>query len=80
VTVRLNEPGTEYEDRLNQLDLTIARNFKVRNLRFRPELAMFNALNAAPVLTETLVYGPNLGKVTSILNARLLRVGMLVKF
>jgi hypothetical protein len=44
-------------------------------MTFRPELAMFNALNAAPVLTETLVYGPNLGKVTSILNARLLRVG-----
>ena len=80
VTVRLNEPGTEYEDRLNQLDLTIARNFKIRNMTFRPELAMFNALNAAPVLTETLVYGPNLGRVTSILNARLLRVGMLVKF
>ena len=46
----------------------------------RPELAMFNALNAAPVLTQTTIYGPNLGQITSILNARLLRVGMTVRF
>ena len=80
VTVRLNEPGTEYNDRLNQLDLTIARNMRTGRLIVRPELAMFNALNAAPVLTQTTVFGPNLGRVTSILNARLLRVGVLVKF
>jgi hypothetical protein len=80
VTVRLNEPGSEYADRLNQLDLTVARNFRSGRLVFRPELAMFNALNAAPILTQTTIWGPNLGRVTSILNARLLRVGMLVKF
>jgi hypothetical protein len=80
VTVRLNEPGSEFNDRLNQLDLTIARNIRSGRLVIRPELAMFNALNAAPVLTQTNVFGPNLGQVTGILNARLLRVGMLVKF
>jgi hypothetical protein len=80
VTVRLNEPGTEFNDRINQLDLTVARNFRTGRLVIRPELAMFNALNAAPVLTQTNVFGPNLGQVTSILNARLLRFGMLVKF
>jgi hypothetical protein len=80
VTVRLNQPGSEYNDRLNQLDLTIARNIRNGRLVIRPELAMFNALNAAPVLTQTNVFGPNLGRVNSILNARLLRVGVLVKF
>jgi hypothetical protein len=80
VTVRLNEPGSEYIDRLNQLDLTIARNFGSGRVVIRPELAMFNALNAAPVLTQTTIYGPNLGQVTSILNARLLRLGMTVRF
>jgi hypothetical protein len=80
VNVRLNEPGTEFNDRIDQLDVTIARNLRAGRLVIRPELAIFNALNAAPVLTQTNVYGPNLGQVTSILNARLLRVGMLVKF
>jgi hypothetical protein len=80
VTVRLNEPGSEFNERLNQLDLTVARNFRAGKLVFRPEVAMFNALNASPVLSQTTVFGPNLGQVTSILNARLLRVGMLVKF
>jgi hypothetical protein len=80
VTVRLNAPGTEYSDRLNQLDLTIARSIRSGRVVIRPELAMFNALNAAPVLTQTNVFGPNLGRVTSILNARLLRMGVLVKF
>jgi hypothetical protein len=80
VTVRLNEPGSEYNDRLNQLDLTIARNFRSGRVVIRPELAMFNALNAAPVLTQTTIYGPNLGRITSVLNARLLRLGMNVRF
>ena len=80
VTVRLNEPGTEYNDRLNQLDMTLARNFRHGRLVLRPELAIFNALNAATVLTQTNVFGPNLGRVTSILNSRLMRVGVLVKF
>jgi len=80
VTVRLNEPGSEFNDRLNQLDLTIARNIRNGRLVIRPELAMFNALNASPVLAQTNVFGPNLGQVTSILNSRLLRVGLLVKF
>jgi hypothetical protein len=80
VTVRLNEPGSEYIDRLNQLDLTIARNFRSGRVVIRPELAMFNALNAAPVLTQTTIYGPNLGQITSVLNARLLRLGMNVRF
>jgi hypothetical protein len=80
VTVRLNEPGTEYNDRINQLDLTLARNFRYGRLVMRPELAIFNAFNAAPVLTQTNVFGPNLGQVTSILNARMMRAGVLVKF
>ena len=80
VTVALNEPGTEYNDRINQLDVTLARNFRYGRLVLRPELAVFNAFNAAPVLTQTNVFGPNLGQVNSILNARMMRVGMLVKF
>ncbi len=81
VNVRLNEPGTEYNDRRNQLDLTLSRSFRYgAGVEMRPELALFNALNASTVLTQTNTFGPNLGRVTSILDARVVRLGMLVKF
>ena len=43
VNVRLNEPGSAYNDRVNQLDLTISKVINVDRLRVRPEVAVFNA-------------------------------------
>ena len=46
----------------------------------RPEFALFNVFNVNPVLTQTNVYGPALGQVTSVLKPRVLRLGLTVKF
>ena len=40
----------------------------------RPELAIFNALNADPVLTQTNTFGPSLGNAITVLNPRMLRL------
>ena len=80
VNVRLNEPGTEYNDRINQLDFTVSRSFRGRGIDFRPEVAIFNLLNVSPVTAQTNTFGPNLGRVTSVLNARLVRLGFTAKF
>jgi len=80
VNVRLNEPGTEYNDRINQLDFTLSKSFKSRGIDFRPEIAIFNMLNVSPVTAQTNTFGPNLGRVTSVLNARLVRLGFTAKF
>ena len=80
VTVRLNEPGTEFNDRVNQLDLSITRPFRSGRFVFRPELSLFNALNANPVLTQTNAYGPALGNAVMILAPRLLRLGLNMDF
>jgi hypothetical protein len=84
VSVPLAEPGSQYNDRVNQLDITFARVFKAamggHTLRVRPELALYNALNANPVLSQLTVYGPTLGNVSSILNPRVMRVGVTVQF
>jgi hypothetical protein len=81
VNVRLNEPGSEYLDRVNQFDLSITRNFRFEGgVEVRPELSLFNILNANPVLNLTNTFGPNLGRVNSILDPRLVRVGLFVKF
>jgi hypothetical protein len=37
-------------------------------------------LNANPVLSQTNTYGPSLGNVITILNARMARVGLNVEF
>ena len=79
--MQLNEPGTEFNERRHQLDVTLSRSFRyAQRIDVRPELALFNALNASTVLTQTNTFGPNLGRVTSILDARMLRLGLLVKF
>jgi hypothetical protein len=81
VNVTLNEPGTLYNDRVNQLDLTISRTFRVNgNVQIRPEVGVFNALNANPVLTITNTWGPALGRVNSILDPRLVRLGLTMRF
>ena len=80
VTVRLNEPGSDYNDRINQLDLTLSKVITLDRLRVRPEAAIFNALNANPVLSQTNVYGPSLGNVVTILAARMIRLGVNLEF
>jgi hypothetical protein len=82
VMVRLNEPGTEYNDRVNQLDFSVSRTFRAGRYSFRPELSLFNALNANPVLMQVNNYGPALGNVTGtgVLPPRLLRLGLYMDF
>jgi hypothetical protein len=80
VNVRLNEPGTEFNDRVNQLNLTVAKSFRRGKLDIRPEAAAFNAFNANPVLSQVNTFGPSLGRVNTILNPRLIRLGVAVKF
>jgi hypothetical protein len=82
VNVRLNEPGTEFNDRVNQLDFSVSRTFRGGRFVFRPELSLFNALNANPVLQQNNTYGPALGNVTGtgVLPPRLLRFGLYMDF
>ena len=80
VNVRLNEPGSEYNDRVNQIDITLSKSFRRGGFDVRPELAIFNATNANPVIVQINTFGPSLGNVTTILNPRVLRFGVTAKF
>ena len=80
VSVRLNEPGADYYDRNNQLDFSVSREFRVRALRIRPQLDLFNALNASPVVAQVTAFGSSLGRPNRVLDARLVRLGMQVDF
>jgi hypothetical protein len=80
VTARLNQPNTLFLDTVNQLDLSFSKSIKAGSLDFRPEVGVFNALNANPVTAQTNVYGPALDRVTAILPGRLVRIGITVKY
>jgi len=80
VTARLNQPNTLFLDTVNQLDVNFSKTVRTGNVDIRPEVGIFNALNASPVTAQTNTYGPNLDKVTAILPGRLVRLGLTVKF
>ncbi len=79
VTMRLTQPGTEYYSRVNQLDLTVSKSIRIRDVRISPEISLFNVFNANPVLSQTTAY-PNVGTPLRILDGRLLRFQAQVRF
>lgn len=79
VNMRLNQPGTEYLDRVNQLDLTLSKSFPYRQVRISPEISLFNMLNNNPVLSQSTAY-PNIGTPLRVLDGRLLRFQVQIRF
>jgi len=82
LSVPLVAPMTEYGDRINQLDLNIAKNFKVGHVSIRPKVDFFNVLNVAPV---TAVLGLNYGTAaykqpSVVLNPRTFQLGGMITF
>jgi hypothetical protein len=75
VTYNLIAPGSLYGDRINELDLRFAKNFKFGGRRTMVSADLYNALNANPVITYNNSFtpgGPWL-QPNSILTGRLVR-------
>jgi len=56
------------------------KTFRVRGVEWGGTFTIYNLLNSNPDLGQVQVFGPTLGRPTSILQARLLRLGLTVKF
>ena len=81
VTLPLLSPGVSFLDRWNQLDLSVRRHFKVGGrFELRPALEMYNITNAAVVLSRINNFGPALDSPLSVLQGRLTKLSLLVKF
>jgi hypothetical protein len=78
--LRLSEPGSVYAERVNQLDFTFAKTWITRGIRLTPEVSLFNALNANPIVSQTTAFGPALGNPLRILEGRLIRFGFQARF
>jgi hypothetical protein len=79
-TINVIEGGTEYGDRLNQLDLRLGKILRFGSSRTSVNFDMFNVLNANAVLTENFAYGPVWRQPLSILGARLIKFSVNVDF
>jgi len=74
------EPMTQFENRLNQLDLRFIRNFRISRVRVQGTFDIYNVFNAAAVLSENYQYGSTWRNPTSLLDARIFKIGVQMDF
>ncbi len=80
VTVNLIAPGTMYGARLNQLDIRVAKLFRMGRTRTLVGVDLYNALNSDFIATYNLTYGPRWLSPTAVLPARFAKFTMQVDF
>jgi hypothetical protein len=80
LVVRLNQPGTQFLDRDNQVDLSLTKNFKVGRTQLKPVVDVFNVFNVAPVTNASGTFGTSLLQPITVLPGRLLRFGARLEF
>jgi hypothetical protein len=75
VTVRLNQPGSDYYDRLNLLDLSFGKRFNLPGrARWTIGANIYNALNPDSVTSRTNTFGPTLGRPLALVTSRFWRL------
>jgi hypothetical protein len=80
-TVALVEPGTMYNDRVNQVDARITKALRLGSrTRLRLMADAYNLFNAATALTHNNTYGAQWLRPQSILPARFVKFGMQMDF
>jgi hypothetical protein len=81
-TVNLIAPGTEYGDRVNQIDVRVAKSMRVADGRGRLQasVGMYNLFNSNATLTWNTRFGPSWLVPTTILQGRLVKFGAQLDF
>jgi hypothetical protein len=79
-TIILNEPGSLYYPRYNQLDLNFKKNFRGGTKTFSGQIDFFNVLNGNAIFARQDTVGNSLGDVTTILQGRLTRIAFQMRF
>jgi hypothetical protein len=80
LAVPLIAPDTQYLPRHNQLDFGVRKLFQIANMQWSGQIDIFNMTNSGIVKTETSAFGPSLGRPTSILQPRTLRLAAQMRF
>ena len=76
VTVNMIPRGTEYRDRINQLDLRFGKTFRFNRTRTNVSLDLVNALNSDAILVFTPLFNATWPTPDTVLKARLARISV----
>jgi hypothetical protein len=79
-TVTLNEPGSLYYPRYNQLDFNVKKTFRAGRKIFSGQVDWFNILNGNAVFSRVSTVGNSLGQIQTILQGRMVRVAFQMKW
>jgi hypothetical protein len=79
-TISLIQPATEFDPRINQLDLRLTRAFKLNATRLRAIVDLYNVFNRNAALVINTTYGPSWLSPTQIMDGRLLKLGVQLEF
>ncbi|HWW84048.1 MAG TPA: carboxypeptidase regulatory-like domain-containing protein [Vicinamibacterales bacterium] len=74
-TVQLIAPGTLYGDRVEQLDVRLAKTVKMGRTRIQGQVNVYNVLNVGPVLAVNTTYGSSWLAPTATLPGRMFKFG-----
>jgi hypothetical protein len=80
ITVNLIKPGSLYGDRVNQLDLRLAKIFRFGKTRTNVGVDIYNLLNANPVLTYNEAFTSTWLRPNSVLQPRFAKVSAQFNF
>jgi hypothetical protein len=82
VTVNLVKPGTMYGNRINELDIRVAKVLKHGRSRTTIAVEMYNALNSSAVLSYNYVFipGGTWLQPLAVLTPRFVKVGAEINF
>jgi len=73
-------PGAQYYGRQNQLDVGVRKFFRIQRYQFSAQADVFNVLNVSYVKNQNVTVGSSLGQPLDVLQPRLLRLAMQMKF
>ena len=76
----LFQPQTQFEGRINQVDVRLTRTIKAGRLQLNPRFDIYNLLNSSAVLSTNTRFGPTWLQPAQILDARLIKFEIQVQF
>ncbi|MSO63301.1 MAG: hypothetical protein EXQ50_14650 [Acidobacteria bacterium] len=80
LVLALVAPGAEYYGQLHQVDIGVRKLFKVGIYQFSAQADVFNALNVSYVKNQNITFGSSLGQPLDVLQPRLLRLAIQMRF
>jgi hypothetical protein len=83
VTVNIVEPGTLYGDRVNEIDMRIAKIVRIGRTRTNIGFDFYNIINSSAVLTYTQTYSPTTTtwlRPTTVLQPRFVKFSAQIDF